>query len=215
MLSVTPLCSIVLLPSSAILTNLTLFIFHVPNNTTVSLFTVKPCCNLSLPLSVEPQLGCYVRWWNTHTMTVLHHGLYNFTVFFLAWYFCVYFYSFVKKKVIVQLFPTVFVVWPLKNGLRTFFCNPWVPFFKVEQRWAAFLPIFSEILLRYLGILFRFSGILLGFQRFCLTFQGFPCIFNKSKLLGVRFHPLYPRLLHHWCCHSWGKISTVEIFWRL
>ena len=38
MLSVNPLCSIALLPSSAILTNLTLFIFHVPN-TTVSLFT--------------------------------------------------------------------------------------------------------------------------------------------------------------------------------
>jgi len=37
------LCSIVLLPSSAILTNLTLFIFHVPNSnttSTVSLFSV-------------------------------------------------------------------------------------------------------------------------------------------------------------------------------
>jgi len=33
MLSVNPLCSIVLLPSSAILTNLTLFILHVPNTT--------------------------------------------------------------------------------------------------------------------------------------------------------------------------------------
>ena len=33
MLSVNPLCSIVLLPYSAILTNLILFIFHVPNTT--------------------------------------------------------------------------------------------------------------------------------------------------------------------------------------
>jgi len=33
MLSVKPLCSIVLLPFSAILTNLILFIFHVPNTT--------------------------------------------------------------------------------------------------------------------------------------------------------------------------------------
>jgi len=41
MLSVNPLCSVALLPSSAILTNLTSFIFHVPN-ITVSLFTVKP-----------------------------------------------------------------------------------------------------------------------------------------------------------------------------
>jgi len=65
MLSVNPLCSIVLLPSSAILTNLTLFIFHVPN-TTVSLFTVKHFCNLSLPLPFQPQLGCYVPG-GTHT----------------------------------------------------------------------------------------------------------------------------------------------------
>jgi len=65
MLSVNPLCSVVLLPSSAILTNLTLFNFHVPN-ATVSLFTVKPFCNLSLPLSVQPHLGCYVPG-GTHT----------------------------------------------------------------------------------------------------------------------------------------------------
>ena len=79
-LSVNPLCSIVLLPFSAILTNLILFIFHIPN-TTVLLFTVKPFCNLSLPLSTQPHLGVLCVWSNTHTMAVLHHGLYNFTVF--------------------------------------------------------------------------------------------------------------------------------------
>jgi len=56
MLSVKPLCSIVLLPFSAILTNLILFIFHVPN-ATVLLLTVKRFCNLSLPLSVQAHLG--------------------------------------------------------------------------------------------------------------------------------------------------------------
>jgi len=50
MLSVKPLCSIVLLPFLAILTNIILFAFHV-SNTTVLLFFVKPFCNLSLPLS--------------------------------------------------------------------------------------------------------------------------------------------------------------------
>jgi len=65
MLYVNPLCSIVLLPSSAILTNLIFVNFHVPI-TTVSLFTVKPFCNLSLPLSVQPHLGCYVPG-GTHT----------------------------------------------------------------------------------------------------------------------------------------------------
>jgi len=83
MLSVKPLCSIVLLPFSAILTNRILFIFHV-HNTTILLFTVKPFCNLSLPLSVQPHLGVLCAWWNTHTMAVPHHGLYNSTVFFNA-----------------------------------------------------------------------------------------------------------------------------------
>jgi len=38
---------------------------------------------ICLCLSVQPHLGCYVLG-GTHTMTVLHHGLYNFIVFFLA-----------------------------------------------------------------------------------------------------------------------------------
>ena len=82
--SVKPLHSIVLLPFSAILTNLILFIFHVPN-TTVLLFTVKPFCNLSLPvpLSAQHHLGVLCAWLNTHTMAVLHRGLYNFTALFI------------------------------------------------------------------------------------------------------------------------------------
>jgi len=65
MLSVKPLCSIVLLSFSAILTNLILFIFRVPN-TTVLLFTVKPFCHLSLPLSAQTRLGVLCAWSNTH-----------------------------------------------------------------------------------------------------------------------------------------------------
>jgi len=83
MLSVKPLTSTVLLPFSAILTNLILFVFHV-SSTTVLLFTVKPFCNLSLPLPVQPHLGVLCAWWNTHTMVVLHHHLYNFTVFYIS-----------------------------------------------------------------------------------------------------------------------------------
>ena len=89
MLTVKPLRSIVLLPFSAILTNLILLIFYVPN-TTVLLFTVKPFCNLSLPLSAQSHLGVLRAWSNTHTMAVLHHGLYNFTVFFFfgnVWFY--------------------------------------------------------------------------------------------------------------------------------
>jgi len=47
--------------------------------------------NLSLPLSVQPHLGC-CAWWNTHTMTLLDHCLYNFTVFFLLDIFVYIFY---------------------------------------------------------------------------------------------------------------------------
>ena len=79
MLSVKPLCHIVLLPFSAILTNLILFVFHVSNT-----ITVKPFCNLSLPLSFQPHLGVLCAWQNTYTMVVLHHGLYNFTVFYIS-----------------------------------------------------------------------------------------------------------------------------------
>jgi len=54
MLFAKPPCSIVLLPFSAILTNLILFIFHVQTLLYYfTVFTVKPFCNLSLPLSVS------------------------------------------------------------------------------------------------------------------------------------------------------------------
>jgi len=91
---VKPLCSIVSLSFSAILTKLILFIFHVPN-TTVLLFTVKPFCNLSLLLSAQPHLGVLCACSNFHTMGVLHHGLYNFTVFF---FFGCYFLKCFRKK---------------------------------------------------------------------------------------------------------------------
>jgi len=66
MLSVKPLCSIVLLPFSAILTNLILFIFHVPNTTVLLLNLFVICLYLCL---FNPICGCYVpdgthtQWW--------------------------------------------------------------------------------------------------------------------------------------------------------
>ena len=59
----------------------------------------------------------------------------------------------------------------LQKSLHLFFCKRWVPFFEVKQRWAQFLPRFSAIWPRYLGILHvilrilpKFSGILPGFS---------------------------------------------------
>jgi len=60
------------------------------------LFTVKPFCNLSVPLSAQPHLGVLCTWLNTHTMAVLHHGLYNFTVF-SVWLRVVLYFGFKKK----------------------------------------------------------------------------------------------------------------------
>jgi len=48
----------------------------------VLLSIVKPFCNLSLPLSVQPYLRVLCVWWNTHTMTfflLVHYGAFLFT----------------------------------------------------------------------------------------------------------------------------------------
>ena len=78
MLSIKPLCSIVFLPFSAILTNLSLFVFHASNTTglpfTVYLFVI--CLYLCLFNLI---CGRYVPG-GPHTAAVLHHGLYYFTV---------------------------------------------------------------------------------------------------------------------------------------
>jgi len=42
-----------------------------------------------------------------------------------------------------------------------------------------------------------FAQILKIFRYFAQISMDFARIFTKSKLLGVRLHPLHPRLLHH------------------
>jgi len=39
--------------------------------------------------------------------------------------------------------------------------------------------------------------LLINIEIFAQIFRDLAQIFDKSKLLGVRFHPLHPRLLHH------------------
>jgi len=69
MLFVKPLCSIVLLPFSATLTNLILFIFHVPN-TAVLLFTaVFP--KLCAAEEAEVCRECFMFWQNLLYVTSL------------------------------------------------------------------------------------------------------------------------------------------------
>jgi len=54
------------------------------------------------------------------------------------------------------------------------------------------------------------------FRNFTRIFRDFVRIFTKSKLLGVRFHPLHPHLLHHWhsvshrqwIFQTYGSIAT-------
>jgi len=47
----------------------------------------------------------------------------------------------------------------------------------------------------------------------CPNFQDFVRIFNKSKLLGRRLHPLHPQLLHH--CHevNYGESYVSKRKW--
>jgi len=60
----------------------------------------------------------------------------------------------------VQLLPTVFSVTFQKMVFTCFPANVRGEFFEVKQRWAPFLPKFSGIFSRNLGILFGFLGIL-------------------------------------------------------
>ena len=61
--------------------------------------------------------------------------------------------------------------------------------------WAPLGDIFVHIF----GSLIRFSEILPRFSR----------IFTKSKLLGVRLHPLHPRLLHQWLNLLQGRNQLI------
>jgi len=69
MLSAKPLCSIVLLPFSAILTDLILFFMH-PTHTGL-LFAVKTFYNLSLPIQCHSVVLC--AWCDIHEVVVLHY----------------------------------------------------------------------------------------------------------------------------------------------
>ena len=92
LLSVKPLCSTVLLPFSAILSNLILFIFHVPN-TTVLLFTVKPCVICLYLCLPNPIWGWYVpgpthTQWQYSIMVCINLLCFSFLVmcgFILFW----------------------------------------------------------------------------------------------------------------------------------
>ena len=44
-----------------------------------------------------------------------------------------------------------------KSGLLVFFCKRWAPFYEIKQRWAPFLPGFSEILPRFSRIVREIS----------------------------------------------------------
>jgi len=82
-LSVKPLCSIVLLPFSAILANLILFVFHV-SNTTGLLLTVKPICNVFTSACSTSFGGAMCLVDHTHNGgTPPWHGLHNWLGAFL------------------------------------------------------------------------------------------------------------------------------------
>jgi len=47
------------------------------------------------------------------------------------------------------------------------------------------------------GFVRIFRDFAQNLKDFAQIFRDFVYVFNKSKLLGVRLHPLYPRLVHH------------------
>jgi len=87
-----------------------------------------------------------------------------------------------------------FLVWPPKKGFVCFSANVGHHFLKSNNVGHHFCP---------------------DFQVFWPDFQGFFPDFNKSKHLGVRFHPLHHRFLHHspWKIHFW-PLPEKKTFWR-
>ena len=86
-----------------------------------------------------------------------------------------------------------------QKGLYLIFCKRWTPFFEGKQRRAPLGTIFAQIfrdLPRYLRFVWIFRDFSQNFWDFPHIFRDFSRIFNKSKLLGVRLHPLHPHLLH-------------------
>jgi len=75
-----------------------------------------------------------------------------------------------------------------------------LPSFVVLQSWA---PLFEEKTLDAI-----FSRI---FRDFVKIVRNFARIFDKSKLLGVRLHPLHHRLLHH-CYIYINKLNVWVTF---
>jgi len=69
---------------------------------------------MSLPLSAQPHMGVLCAWLNTHTMAVLHHGLYNFTVFFCFGNVWFYFILESKKKTTVHNKAQKRICWDIK-----------------------------------------------------------------------------------------------------
>jgi len=90
------------------------------------------------------------------------------------------------QSIFAQIFPN------LPEKLFFIFCGL---FFGVtSKKWS------SLVFLQTLGAIFAqiFRDFALIFKSFVRIFRDYAQIFNKSKLLGMRLHPLHPRLLHHW-----------------
>ena len=100
------------------------------------------------------------------------------------------------QKVVVQLLPTVFVVWLPTKRPSLVFLQPWAPFGEVKQRWAPFLPRFS-------GILFGFSEILFGFSEILPKF-------STDKTFGGAFAPLAPLTPTPLPTHFSAHILTLD-----
>jgi len=82
-------------------------------------------------------------------------------------------------------------------------------FFKIKQRWAPFLTVFSGSLPKFLGILRTFSYILPWFSWCARIFRDFVQIFYISKLLGIRLHPASYTTVSKQCLRvKWCHITT-------
>jgi len=78
------------------------------------------------------------------------------------------------------------------------FCTRWAPCFSNQSTFGAIsarsFREFAQIFRDFAIVFTDFAQISVDFA---WIFRDFARIFIKSKLLGVLFYPLHPRLLHH------------------
>jgi len=109
------------------------------------------------------------------------------------------------RNVVVRFLPATFL--PQSSWRPFVWCDLQVKVFSCFSSNVGRHFVKSNNVGRHFDQIFRdFAQIFRDFAKF---FRDFVRIFDKSILLELRFHPLHPRLLHHWC----SRLAVTQTAW--